>query len=595
MIIRPTILILLLAALASAQARHSFEVSNTEFLLDRKPFQIRGCELHPARIPHEYWRHRIRMAKALGCNTVSVYIFWNFHEDASGRFDFASPQKNIGRFLTIVREEGMWALMRPGPYVCAEWDLGGIPARLLAIPDIKLRGMDPRYIAAVRQYFSAFAPIVRSNLITNGGSILMVQIENEYGSYGNDKRYLEWLRAEWKRLGVNVPFYTADGATPYMLEAGNIDGAVIGLDSGANDKDFEQAFKRNPNVPAFSSESYPGWLTHWGEKWAKPDPKEILGELEYLMSKKRSFCLYVAHGGTNFGFWAGANAANPTQYQPDVTSYDYDAPIDEQGRATEKFFKIRELIARHSGETLPDVPREYPVVEIPKFELRRAGSLLDLRLPSKNVVQPVPMESLGQYTGLISYKTKLIGHKSGKLKLWEPHDFALVYLDGKLIRTVYRDGGDWTVDLPKTDSPMPELEIVVEAMGRINYGQFMIDRKGITDRVTLNNMTLMNWQVTQYPMDESFVARSMRSLSANSKEVSSKTSDAARGLNFYRASFDLKSVGDAYIDTRGWKKGIVYVNGHNLGRYWEIGPQEKLFCPASWLREGRNEIVVFEL
>lgn len=580
-------MIALLAGVVSAQARHDFSVSKDGFFLDKKPFQIRGCELHPARIPQEYWRHRIQMAKALGCNSISVYIFWNFHEDAAGRFDFISPQKNIGRFLKAVQDEGMWVLLRPGPYVCAEWDLGGIPARLLAIPDIKLRGMDPRYIAAVKRYMAAFAPTVRSNLITNGGPILMVQIENEYGSYGNDKRYLELLRSEWTRLGVNVPFYTADGATPYMLEAGNIDGAVIGLDSGSNDKDFEQAFKRNPNVPAFSSESYPGWLTHWGEKWAKPDPKEILGELDYLMSKKHSFCLYVAHGGTNFGFWAGANAANPTQYQPDITSYDYDAPIDEQGRATEKFFKIRELIARHSGETLPDVPAPVPTIELPKFELKRAGSLFDLKLPERNVVQPVPIESLGQYTGLISYKTKLIGHKSGKLKIWEPHDFALVYLDGKLVKTVYRDGGDWTVELPKTDSAMPELEIVVEAMGRINYGQFIIDRKGITDRVTLNNMTLMNWQVTQYTMDEMFVARSLNSLTGES--------DPARGLNFYRASFDLDSVGDAFFDTRGWKKGIVYVNGHNLGRYWEIGPQTKLYCPASWLKKGRNEVVVFDL
>ncbi|MBK8809849.1 MAG: beta-galactosidase [Acidobacteria bacterium] len=587
MIFRSMILTMLLAIVAGAQARHSFGVSKTEFLLDGEPFQIRGCELHPARIPHEYWRFRIRMAKALGCNSISVYIFWNFHEDAAGRFDFVSPQKNIGRFLKMIQAEGMWALLRPGPYVCAEWDFGGIPARLLAIPDIKIRGMDPRYIAAVKRYFAAFAPTVRSNLITNGGNVLMVQIENEYGSYGNDKRYLELLRSEWKRLGVNVPFYTADGATPYMLEAGNIDGAVIGLDSGSNDKDFEQAYKRNPNVPAFSSESYPGWLTHWGEKWAKPDPNEILGELEYLMSKKRSFCLYVAHGGTNFGFWAGANAANPTQYQPDVTSYDYDAPIDERGQPTEKFFKIRDLIARHLGESLPEPDSPLPMVEIPKLELKGAGSLFDLRLASKNVVQPVPMESLGQYTGLISYKTKLIGHKSGKLKIWEPHDFALVYLDGKLIKTVYRDGGDWTVDLPRTDSAMPELEIVVEAMGRINYGQFMIDRKGITDRVTLNNMTLMDWKVTQYPMDETFVARALKSLQANS--------DPARGLNFYRASFDLDKTGDAFIDTTGWKKGMVYVNGHNLGRFWEIGPQTKLYCPASWLREGRNEIIVFDL
>ena len=506
------------------------------------------------------------MAKAMGCNTISVYIFWNYHENENGVFDFTSNGKNISRFLKIVKDQGMWVLLRPGPYVCAEWDFGGIPPRLLSIPDLKVRSMDIRYIAAVKRYLVNFAPIVKSNLITTGGNILMVQIENEYGSYGNDKRYLEWLRSEWRKLGINVPFYTADGATPYMLEAGNIDGAVIGLDSGSNDKDFAEAAKHNPNIPSFSSETYPGWLTHWGEQWATAKVQDTLDELSYLMEKKKSFCLYVAHGGTNFGFTAGANSGKPTEYQPDVTSYDYDAPISEQGQPTPKFFAIRELLEKSLGEKLPDLPKAMPTIEIPEMTLNKSLNLWNFALPVTSIPQPVPMEYLNQYSGLISYKTKLIGHKSGKLKIWEPHDFALVFLNGKFIKSIYRDGGEWQIELPKTEVENPELEILVEAMGRINYGQFMIDRKGITDRVTLNSMTLMDWRVTQYPMDEKFVSQLMAKTAANRILIDKE-------CNFFKGTFKLKEVGDTFIDVNNLKKGYIYVNGHHLGRYWETGPR----------------------
>ena len=222
--------------------------------------------MHPARIPHEYWRHRVQMAKAMGCNTIAVYAFWNYHETSSGIFDFTTGNHNVAEFIRICKEEGMWVLLRPGPYVCAEWDFGGLPTYLLKTPDIRIRCMDPRYIAAMTRYVNRLAKEIRPLQCTNGGPILMVQMENEYGSYANDKKYLETLRKLWLQNSINVPFYTADGPTPYMLEAGNIDGAAIGLDPGANEEDFEQAKKRNPNVPSFSSETYPGWLTHWGEK-----------------------------------------------------------------------------------------------------------------------------------------------------------------------------------------------------------------------------------------------------------------------------------------------------------------------------------------
>ena len=570
-----------------AQQKNVFSLGKEEFLLNGKPFQIISGEIHPARIPAEYWRHRIQMVKAMGCNTVAAYIFWNYHESKPGIFDFKTGNKNIAEFIRICQQEGMWVLLRPGPYVCAEWDFGGLPTYLLKIPDIKIRCMDDRYMKAVTGYVNRLAKEVLPLQCVNGGPILMVQAENEYGSYGNDRQYMEEVRKLWIRNGIKVPFYTADGATPYMLEAGSLEGAAIGLDSGGDEKDFEQARKHNPNVPSFSSETYPGWLTHWGEKWARPDTNNLKKEVEFLLKNKKSFNFYVIHGGTNFGFTAGANAFSPTAYQPDITSYDYDAPISESGEATPKFFMLRNLISQYTGKSLPEIPKPVKMISIPAFKLKRADAVWN-HLPVPVVSpQPKPMEAYDQNQGLILYKTKLIGHKSGKLKIWEPHDYALVYLDGKFVDTVYRDGGKWEADLPKTDSKEPVLEILVEGMGHINFAQFMIDRKGITERVTLNGMTLMNWQTYLLPMDEKFVA--------GLKYSESKTDDGSRLCNFFKGEFVLDETGDTYFDMSGYSKGILYVNGHNLGRFWNIGPQQRLYCPASWLKPGKNEIVVFDL
>ena len=578
-------LFLLISASSFSQSKHSFTLGKDDFLLDGKPFQIISGEIHPARIPKEYWRHRIQMAKAMGCNTIAAYIFWNYHELKPEIFDFKSANRDIAEFVRICQQEGMWVLFRPGPYVCAEWDFGGLPTYLLKIPDIKIRCMDTRYMSAVTGYINRVAKEIKSLQCTNGGPILMVQIENEYGSFGNDKQYLEELRKLWLKNGINVPFYTADGPTPYMLEAGNIDGAAIGLDSGGSEADFEQAKKRNPNVPSFSSETYPGWLTHWGEKFAKPGTGDLKREVEYLLRNKKSLNFYVIHGGTNFGFTAGANAGSPTQYQPDITSYDYDAPINEQGLPTEKYFILRSLIEKYVDVKIPDMPAPIPVIEIPAFAMRFSTTIWNhLPVPVYSP-QPKPMEAFDQNQGLMLYRTKLIGHKSGKLKIWEPHDYALVFLNGKYINTVYRDGGDWTIELPKTTTPNPQLDILVEGMGHINFAQFMIDRKGITDRVTLNSMTLMNWEIFSLPMNEDFA---MKAASAD-QEVDK------RPCSFFKGEFDLTVTGDTYFDMSRYTKGIVYVNGHNIGRYWNKGPQQRLFCPAGWLKKGNNEIIVFDL
>jgi beta-galactosidase len=578
--------VILLALPASAQkAKHTFTLGPNEFLLDGAPFQIISGEMHPARIPVEYWRHRIKMAKAMGCNTISVYLFWNFYESQEGVFDFTTGSHNLADFFRAVQEEDMWLIVRPGPYVCAEWEFGGLPPYLLRIPDIKIRCMDPRYMAAAERYMKALAAELKPFLVTNGGPILMLQIENEYGSYGNDRNYLARLKGIWTENGIDVPFFTGDGPTTYMLEAGTLPGCAVGLDSGSRTSDFELAAKMNPGVPVFSSETYPGWLTHWGEQWARPDTTELLNEVKFLMDNKKSFNLYVIHGGTNFGFTAGANSGGKG-YEPDVTSYDYDAPITEQGQATPKYMALRRLIGSYlpKGKKLPPVPEPIPSYEIPAIGMIPFTSVWDNLPQPVNSVQPKPFEAYNQDYGLILYTTELTGHKKGKLVVTDLHDYATIFLNGEYIGYLDRREGINSIDIPETKAEKPLLEILVEGMGRINFAQYMIDRKGITDRVTLNGMTLMNWKVYNLPLDDKY----MYDLRSSARHP------GKQGI-FFKANFFLAGQGDTFFDLSNFKKGIVWVNGHNLGRYWNIGPQKRLYCPASWLRSGQNEMIIFDL
>lgn len=585
------ILVLLTTVTALAQRpKHNFKLGTSDFLLDGQPFQIISGEIHPARIPVEYWRHRIQMAKAMGCNTISAYIFWNYHESEEGVFDFTEGNHNLGEFFKIVQEEGMWVILRPGPYVCAEWDLGGIPSYLLRIPDIKLRCLDTRYMAAAERYMAKLAEVIKPFLITKGGPILMLQIENEFGSFGKDRDYLLRLKEVWASLGINVPTFTGDGPTKAMLEAGTLPGSAVGLDSGSSSEDFDLANKINPGVPVFSSETYPGWLTHWGEKWAKPDSAELLKQVKFLMDNKKSFNFYVIHGGTNFGYTAGANSGGKG-YEPDVTSYDYDAPVNEQGQPTLKYFALRKLIGSYlpKGKKLFPIPDSVPVFQCTPIEMLPFTSVWD-NLPQSVISdKPKTFEACGQDHGFILYKTELSGNKNGKLIVNEIHDYATVFLNGKYIGKLDRREGINSIDIPASDVEAPVLEILVEAMGRINYGKNFIDRKGITDSVTLNGMTLMNWKIYNIPMDKKFIW----DLRSSGKSLNKPGVFFKGNFVLSRAEGNLWS--DTYVDVSNYTKGIVWINGHNLGRYWNIGPQKRLYCPAPWLREGMNEIMIFDL
>jgi beta-galactosidase GanA len=375
-----------------------------------------------------------------------------------------------------------------------------------------------------------------------------------------------------------------------MLETGSLSGSAVGLDSGSSSDDFALANKINPGVPVFSSETYPGWLTHWGEKWAKPDSAELLKEVKFLMDNKKSFNFYVIHGGTNFEYTAGANSGGKG-YEPDVTSYDYDAPVNEQGQPTPKYFALRRLIASYlpKGKMLPQIPDSVPALKMTPVEMQPFTTVWD-NLPQPVIsVRPESFEAYGQYHGFILYKTELTGIKNGKLTITDIHDYATVFLNGNYIGKLDRREGINSIDVPASNAEPPVLEILVEAMGHINFGKNLIDRKGITDSVTLNGTTLVNWQVYNLPMDKKFIW----DLRSSGKSLK-KPGVFFKG-NFVLSRAEGNLYSDTFIDVSNYIKGIVWVNGHNLGRYWNIGPQKRLYCPSPWLREGMNEIMVFDL
>ncbi len=563
--------------------QRDFRLGEKDFLLNGKPFRIMAGEIHYQRIPREYWADRLIKVKAAGLNTVATYVFWNALEPEPGQWDFTGGN-DLAAFIRTAQRVGLWVIVRPGPYACAEWDFGGLPAWLLRTPDIKVRCSDPRYLAACESYVMKLGEVLGDLQAQRGGPVLMVQVENEYGSFGNDRDYMMALKGFWERAGIEVPFFTADGATPYMLEAGSLPGAAIGLDPGANEKQFAEAERLGRGVPVFCSELYPGWLTHWGEPWARVKTEEFLPDLRWLLENGKSFSLYMFHGGTNFGFMAGANFSD--KYQPDVTSYDYDAPLDEAGRPTPKYLAIRDLLARFQpkGATLPDLPEPLPALTVSGINFDESAFLFDNLPPPVRSPQPGPMESYGQNYGFILYRTKLLGHRGGRLLATDLHDYGSVYVDGRHVGTIDRTKSETGLDIPKGEPANETIDILVEAMGRINYGPRLLDRKGITDRVTLNATTLMGWDVYPLPMDEDYLAR-----------LKFVRRPAERPANFFRGTFALARVGDTYLDMSGWTKGVVWVNGRNLGRYWKIGPQKRLFCPAPFLRQGTNEIVVFDL
>ena len=569
-----------LAGLVPAvNAKSTFVIGDSDFLLDGKPFQIKAGEMHPGRIPHEYWADRLKMAHALGLNTVSIYVFWNQHEPREGRFNFTGDA-DIAQFVRLAQKEGLWVILRPGPYCCAEWEFGGYPWWLLKQHDLKVRTQDPRFLAAAETYMKKLGAQLAPLQITRGGPIILVQVENEYGSYGGDHVYMGKIRDLGRAAGFEVPLFTADGGG-HMMENGSLPGILPGLNGGDGPGIMKEIGKYRPQGPWFVPEFYPGWLDHWGEPHAHTGITGLVRETEWKLTNNVSFCYYMIHGGTSFGFMNGANFGG--HFQPQPTSYDYDSPMDEAGRPTKKFFALREVFARHlaPGEKLPDVAATTPVIEIPKIELTESASLFDNLGPPVKSEKPLSFEDLDQGYGYVLYRTKIAGPVSAILKIKELRDYAVVCVDGKRVASLDRRHKQDSLPLEVTGKSAT-LDILVENGGRINYGgEIRNNRKGITESVTLGDRELTGWEMYPFPFTDV-------------SKLHFKSGATVAAPSVHRGTFEISQIGDTFLDLRGWGKGIVIVNGHNLGRYWYIGPQQTLYLPGVWLKKGRNEIVVFE-
>ena len=572
----------------SQKTTGTFEAGKGTFLLNGEPMVVKAAEIHYPRIPEPYWEQRIESCKALGMNTICLYVFWNLHEQEEGKFDFTG-NKDIAKFCRLAQKHGMYVIVRPGPYVCAEWEMGGLPWWLLKKQDVQLRSLDPYYMERVGIFMKEVGKQLVDLQITRGGNIIMVQVENEFGSYGTDKPYVSAIRDLVREAGfTDVPLFQCDWSSNFTNNALDDLLWTVNFGTGAN---IEQQFKKlkelRPETPLMCSEFWSGWFDHWGRKHETRDAATMVSGIKDMLDRNISFSLYMTHGGTTFGWWGGAN--NPA-YSAMCSSYDYDAPISEAGWLTPKYYQLRDLLQQYlpAGQTLPEPPEAFPVIEIPAITEWEVAPLFD-NLPEPKQTESVkPMEQFNQGWGSILYRTTLKEDISGTLHLDEMHDWAQVFADGQLLGRLDRRQGEFTLLLKSPLKKGTQLDILVEAMGRVNFDKSIHDRKGITEKVEVitdgKATELKDWSVYSLPPFYEFVSNK-----------NYQKGQAVNGPAYYRATFHLDKTGDTFLDMQTWGKGMVWVNGHAMGRFWEIGPQQTLYMPGCWLKEGENEIIVLDL
>ena len=597
---------------AMAAERESFAVGKNTFLLNGKPFVVKAAEVHYPRIPRPYWEHRIKMCKALGMNTLCLYVFWNIHEQKEGVYDFTG-QNDVAEFCRLAQKNGMYVIVRPGPYVCAEWEMGGLPWWLLKKKDIRLRERDPYFLERVRLFEKEVGKQLAPLTIENGGPIIMVQVENEYGSYGEDKPYVSEIRDIVRQSGFDkVALFQCDWASNFTRNG--LDDLIwtMNFGTGANiDNQFRRLKELRPESPLMCSEFWSGWFDKWGARHETRPADDMVAGIDEMLSKGISFSLYMTHGGTSFGHWAGANSPG---FAPDVTSYDYDAPINEWGLPTEKYWTLRRTMQKYAdGGKLPNVPKApMNIISVPQFKFTEYAPIvcgIDTIVESRDVKT---MEELDMGWGSMFYETTLPTVSTPSLlTLNDCHDFAQVFIDGKYIGKIDRVKNEKSIVLPAVTSGQ-KLTILIEAMGRINFGRAIKDFKGITKSVTLTaeadghelTYDLKHWRIATIPCDYKTATKALSSAQPHSSSASAQphwlplrspnvVSSLKKG--YYRANFTLKKVGDTFINMEAFGKGMVYVNGHALGRFWNIGPQQTLYVPGCWLKKGKNEVVVLDI
>ena len=609
-----------IVAMAANGKPGTFTTGNKTFLLNGEPFIVKAAEVHYPRIPRPYWEHRIQMCKALGMNAVCIYIFWNIHEQQEGQFDFTG-NNDVAEFCRIAQKNGLYVIVRPGPYVCAEWEMGGLPWWLLKKKDIKLRERDPYFMERVKIFEEKVGEQLKPLTIQNGGPIIMIQVENEYGSYGEDKPYVSEIRDCLRSIyGKELSLFQCDWSSNF--EKNGLDDLTwtMNFGTGANiDDQFRRLGQLRPDAPKMCSEFWSGWFDKWGARHETRPSKDMVEGMDEMLSKGISFSLYMTHGGTSFGHWAGANSPG---FAPDVTSYDYDAPINEYGQATPKFWELRKMMEKYNDDKkMPAVPKApMPIVTVPKFELTEFAPLVSaITKPVNGAIKT--FEEMDMGWGAMMYSTRLPEITSQSVLSGEFHDFAQVFIDKMYIGKIDRVKNEKSLTIPAVKKGA-ELIIIVEGMGRINFGRAIKDFKGIVGNVTLTTetdnvemiLTPKQWMNVAIPDDYQTAVRALDMVKGVNDQVTAgkaKGSVPALALTqgyegskklgdimkagYHRGYFDLKKVGDTFLNFETWGKGQVYVNGHAMGRIWSIGPQQTLYVPGCWLKKGKNEVIVLDV
>ena len=593
--------LLLVAALLSftsahakdVKVKHTFAIENGNFLYDGKAIQLHSGEMHYARVPAPYWRHRFKMMKAMGLNAVATYVFWNYHEVAPGVWDWKTGNKNLRAFIQQAAEEGLLVILRPGPYCCAEWEFGGYPWWLQNDKNMVIRSDNKAFLDACSLYLKQLTDQVKDLQITKGGPIIMVQAENEFGSYVSQRKdiplekhrsYNEKIKEQLLAYGIDVPLFTSDGS--WLFKGGSIKGVLPTANGENSIEKLKKAVNEynNGKGPYMVAEFYPGWLSHWAEPFPSVTTESVVKQTKIYLDAGVSFNFYMVHGGTNFGFTSGANYGNEIDIQPDLTSYDYDAPISEAGWATDKYKAIRELMQKSVKYAIPAIPERIPVIALPKIALTKTYDLFTMIKDDKFVESDtlLSFEDLNQGSGYVLYRRHFNQPIEGKMLVKGIADYALVYVNGEKVGELNRvfDKDSLEINIPFNST----LDILVENMGRINYGaRITQNRKGILGSITIDgNEITGDWKMYKIPFD-------------NVPNLASKKEGYGKGLPVvYSGQFNVDKVGDTFLDMREWGKGIVFVNGINLGRYWKVGPQHTLYLPGCFLKKGNNDIVIFE-